>query len=216
MPLWLLSLLTTRVFALSRRQYSIRNGVYIAYAAIVSGALFTLINYFYFTIPVSRALLLIAIVASFIIIWLWHIVFEALWRSFLVKKQAFKALIIGVNRESSELVKRLQLSHHPFVPVAILDGRGAKEKHIHGVPVLGKLNKLEDTIRNFGITHLIQCSDLEQSLNLLSVCRTFCITYVLLPSVLGIVERDERIETLEGQPVTLVSPPTSHITWFFR
>lgn len=216
MPLWLLSLLTTRVFALSRRQYSIRNGVYIAYASIVSGALFTLINYFYFTIPVSRALLLIAIVASFVIIWLWHIMFEALWRSFLVKKQAFKALIIGVNRESGELIKRLQASNHPFVPVAILDGRGAKEKDIHGVPVLGKLNKLEETISKYGITHLIQCSDLEQSLNLLSVCRTFTITYVLLPSVLGIVERDERIETLEGQPVTLVSPPTSHITWFFR
>jgi hypothetical protein len=47
---------------------------------------------------------------------------------------------------------------------------------------------------------------LEQSLNLLSACRRRGITYILLPSVLGIVERDERIESLEGYAVTMVQP----------
>jgi hypothetical protein len=34
--------------------------------------------------------------------------------------------------------------------------------------------------------------------------------------VLGIVERDERIESLEGRPVTVVRPQEHWIGWFFR
>jgi hypothetical protein len=41
---------------------------------------------------------------------------------------------------------------------------------------------------------------------LLSACRRRCITYILLPSVLGIIERDERIESLDGFAVTIVRP----------
>jgi hypothetical protein len=39
---------------------------------------------------------------------------------------------------------------------------------------------------------------------------------MLLPSVLGIVERDERIELLEGRPVTVVRPGEKGWMWFFR
>ena len=126
----------------------------------------------------------------------------------------FPTLIIGVTRESKRLVELLNKGRSPLKPVAILDGRGTKETEIDGVPVRGKLNKLDDVI-NEGITHLIQCSDLEQSLNLLSACRKSRITYMLLPSVLGIVERDERIESLEGQPVTMVAPKRGWWSWFF-
>lgn len=216
LPFFLLSMLTTRVYALSRRQYSLRNGLYIAYACFMSAALFTLINYSFFKISVSRLLLGYALVLSFVLIWLLHMGYERLFRWWLTRKQQFKTLIIGDTRESNMLIKRLKESSHPFVPVAVLDGRGSKQSEIHGVPVLGKLNKLETTIKELGITHLIQCSDLEQTLNLLSACRADGITYMLLPSVMGIVERDERIETLEGQPVTMVAPKSSPFTWFFR
>ena len=78
---------------------------------------------------------------------------------------------------------------------------------------MGKLNKLEDVLNEKRITHLIQCSDLEQSLNLLGACRQKGIHYILLPSVLGIVERDERVESLEGHPVTMVSPKKGVLDW---
>jgi hypothetical protein len=39
---------------------------------------------------------------------------------------------------------------------------------------------------------------------------------MLLPSVLGIVERDEKVESLEGQPVTMVGPKESKLMWFFK
>ncbi len=89
------------------------------------------------------------------------------------------------------------------------------EKDLHGVPVLGKLDKLEETMTKKGITHLIQTSDLEHSINLLSACRKRSVAYMLLPSVLGIVERDEQIEALEGRPVTIVRPKEAAWQWFF-
>ncbi len=71
-------------------------------------------------------------------------------------------------------------------------------------------------MKEFKITHVIQCSDLEQSINLLSACRARGLTYMLLPSVLGIVERDERVESLEGKAVTVVGPESGWWNWFFR
>ena len=105
---------------------------------------------------------------------------------------AFPTLLVGVTRESRALLKTMRERRSALKPVAILDGRGVKDMEIEGVPVLGKLNKLEETLEKKKITHLIQGSDLEQSINLLSACRNRGITYIVLPSVFGIVERDDR------------------------
>jgi hypothetical protein len=93
---------------------------------------------------------------------------------------------------------------------------GTSEKEVEGVPVLGKLPKLEEALTKMGITHLIQASDLEQSLNLLGMCRTHGLHYLLLPSVLGMIERDQRIESLEGMPVISVSSGRSAWRWLFN
>lgn len=215
-PLWFITLITTRVFGLSRRQRSVRNGLYILYATIIACAVFITINYFSFQLVISRRLLVYLVVFPWVGIWFWHIVADRLLRAFLLHKQAFRALVIGITRESQFLVEHLLATNHPFRPVALLDGRGSPVKTIAGVPNVGKLNKLEAVLTDYGITHLIQCSDLEQSLNLISACRNKGITYMLLPSVLGIIERDERIESLEGHAVTAVAPQESIINWFFR
>lgn len=216
-PLWLFVILSTRSFALTRRQQSPRNGAYILYAAIVGVALFTLGYYFTFGLFFSRKLLLYALVLSTGIIWIWHILYEKILRSTLRRDPpVFRALIVGVTRESRGLIEELNRSQNPITPVSILDGRGVKDIEIHGIPVDGKLNKIEDVMKQKKITHIIQCADLEQSLNLLSICRQFGAIYMLLPSVLGIVERDERVESLEGHPVTIVSPHEKKWQWFFR
>ncbi|KKW38751.1 hypothetical protein A2454_04325 [Candidatus Peribacteria bacterium RIFOXYC2_FULL_55_14] len=216
-PVWLLVLATTRTFALTRSQATPRNAAYITYSALVGVALFTLTYYFQYAQFFSRMLLMMAFVFSAAVVWGWHCGYSAIMRRILRKNPAvFPTLIVGVTRESGRLIERLNRSNHPLKPVAILDGRGVKDGEVHGVPVRGKLNKLEDVLEQEHITHLIQCSDLEQSLNLLSACRKRGCTYLLLPSVLGIVERDERVDTLEGQPVTIVSPKEHWWTWFFR
>ncbi|ALM10181.1 MAG TPA: hypothetical protein DEB30_04330 [Candidatus Peribacter riflensis] len=218
-PLWLLVLATTRTFALTRNQRTLRNAAYIAYAALVGVALFTLAYYFRFKDSfqgVSRLLLLEAFVLTAGGTWLWHLVFDTFRRMILRRfPPSFPTLIIGVTREAQALIAQLRQHRNPLVPVAILDGHGSQEREIHGVPVLGKLDRLEEILVEKRITHLIQCSDLEQTLNLLSACQRRSITYMLLPSVLGIVERDERVESLEGHPVTVVAPEKRG-GWFFR
>lgn len=214
-PLWLVVLMTTRTFALTRRQRTIRNIAYISYCALVGVALFTLLYYFQYNAFFSRLLLVTAFVLSTVCTWVWHIIFEYILRHNLHSATEFPTLIVGVTRESRELIAKLNREKNPIKPVAILDGRGCKDTEIDGVPVRGKLNKLEEVLSE-GVTHLIQCNDLEQSLNLLSACRQKKMTYMVLPSVFGIVERDEKIETLEGQPVTMVSPKENPLMWFFR
>ncbi len=214
---WLLVLATTRTFALTRSQADVRNALYILYAAVVGAALVTLAYFFLFQGFFSRGIITIAAALSTIAIWGWHIVYEQIRRSVLHRDPpSYPTLIVGVTRESRQLVELLKKRKSPLKPVAILDGTGVKDKEIAGVPVLGKLNRLGEVLTEKKITHLIQCADLEQSLNLLSACRTQGITYMLLPSVMGIIERDERIESLEGKAVTVVSPERGMMGWFFR
>jgi len=215
-PVWLSILVATRTFALMRKQASFRTLSYLLYAAVVATAFFALGYYFFYGLFFSRLLLLQAFVFIVVFSFAWHLVFGAFSRGLLRGDHpSYPTLIIGATREAAELIRSLNQSLSPLTPVAVLDGRGTKETSVEGVPVMGKLNKLEDVLKEYGVTHLVQCSDLEQSINLLSACRSHGITYLLLPSVLGIVERDERIESLEGRPVTVVRPSEPKWKWFF-
>lgn len=216
-PVWLATLIGTRTFSLMRKQMSARTFAYVAYAGVMGTSLFALTYYFLYGLFFSRLLLVYALLGSIAFTWAWHLFFGWLSRRLMRRSPpAYPTLIVGATREAASLLRAMRENESPLTPVAILDGKGAQDPAIEGVPVVGKLNKLEDTILTHGITHLIQCSDLEQSINLLSACRSHGIAYMLLPSVLGIVERDERIETIEGRPVTVVRPPEPVWTWFFR
>jgi len=215
-PAWLVVLVSSRTFALLRKQSDPRTMAYVAYACLVGMAVFTLVYYFLFEQFFSRLLLLTALILNTVATWAWHLAYAGFLRTMLRRgTPAYPTLIIGATREAAALIQNLQQHHSPLTPVAVLDGRGTKETELSGVPVKGRLHKLEETLEQMKITHLIQCSDLEQSVNLLSACRNRGITYLLLPSVLGIVERDERVETLEGRPVTAVRPPEPLWKWFF-
>lgn len=216
-PVWLAILIGTRTFALMRKQMSIRTLAYIVFASIVAVSLFVLTYYFIYGLFFSRLLLIQALILSAVFTWGWHLLFGLISRSMMRSGEPqYPTLIVGATREAAALIKAMTDNKSPLTPVAILDGHGTHEKEISGVPVVGKLNKLEDVLREKHITHLIQCSDLEQSLNLLSACRNHKIAYMLLPSVLGIVEGDERMESLEGRQVAIVRPKESPIKWFFR
>ncbi len=208
-PAWLIVLLSTKSFSLFADQRSIRSVTGLAYAALVGTALFALGYYFAYGLFFSRLLLLFALILTFITSLLTHWLFDA-WRRQCLRRDppVYPTLIVGLTRESKALIERLNGLQSPFKPVAILDGRGTKETDVDSVPVLGRLNLLEEVIAQKKITHLIQCSDLEQSINLLSACRSRGITYMLLPSVLGIIGDKERVEMLEGLPVTIVEPST--------
>jgi FlaA1/EpsC-like NDP-sugar epimerase len=214
---WLPVLITTRTFGLTRNQMTARNAAYIVYAAVMGVALVALAYFFLFQHVFSRMLVLYAFGLSAAATFIWHVVFERCMRMLLrTNPPAYPTLLVGVTRESRQLLKLLRTHRNPLKPVAIIDVMGVPEKMIEGVPVIGKLNRLEEALQTYGITHVVQCSDLEQSINLLSACRARGITYMLLPSVLGIVEQNERIESLEGKAVAVVSPDSYRWNWFFR
>lgn len=206
-PLWLLILIALGVFHPLRNQKTIATLSHMSGAALLGVALFTLGYYFRFTAFFSRLLLIEAFFLSSIGLWAWNILMQEIIRHLLRSPPpSFPTLIIGATREAARLIQALERHKSPIVPVGILDSRGVQEERIAGVPVLGKLNMLDTVLIEKHITHLIQCSDVEHTINLLSACRAHGVTYMLLPSVLGIVERDERMESLEGFPVTVVKP----------
>lgn len=215
-PLTIAVMAQLGVFRLMRLQGSKRNIAHIIFAAAMGSALFTLTYYFLYVDFFSRLLLVYAFILSGGFLTVWHIGFEQVIRKFLrTGHPLYPTLIIGTTREAAALIKTLNDQRNPLTPVVILDGRGSNEKEINGVPVEGKLNKLEETITKYRITHLIQCSDLEQSINLLSACRNRNINYILLPSVLGMVDNNETIESIEGRQVAMVRPVQKWWHWFF-
>lgn len=214
-PFFVLVLGTTRTFALTRSQTTVRTLFYIAFSSIVGNAFFVLTFFFLFVSFLSRLLLIEAFIISTVALVVWHCMYEQILRAGLaVNPPQFPTIVIGITRESRKLLRVLRERKSPLWPVGVVDVMGTSEKEIEGVPVLGKLNTLEQSLEKLGVTHVIQCSDLEQSLNLLSLCRNRGITYGLLPSVLGIVERDERIESIEGFAAVMVSPKRSLWQWF--
>ena len=213
---WLIVMITMRNYGLSRMQKSPRNFAYIAYASVIGMAGFALSFYFLKQELFSRLLLLMAGTTSAVMIYVWHIIFDQIQRRVLRKNPpTYPTLIIGSNREAERLIQKMQSKKSPYTPVAILDGQGSSRPEISGVPVVGKLNKLEDVIREKRVTHLVQCDQLEHSINLLSVCRAHGITYMLLPFVLGVIEDQVPTEALEGQQVVSVGGKGGW-RWFFR
>lgn len=215
-PITIAVLAVLGVFRLMRNQEGKRNIAHIVFACAMGLALFTLTYYFLYVDFFSRLLLVYAFVLSTGFLVVWHIGFEQVMRKFLrMGHPLFPTLIVGMTREAAQLIQTLNDERSPLTPVAILDAKGTKEVQVGGVPVEGKLNKLEETITKYHITHLIQCSDLEQSINLLSACSNRDITYILLPSVLGMVNNNESIESIEGRQVAMVRPVKKWWHWFF-
>ncbi|TSC79240.1 MAG: hypothetical protein G01um101425_740 [Candidatus Peregrinibacteria bacterium Gr01-1014_25] len=216
-PGWLFVMVTMRNFSLSRGQATAKNLAYIAYACVIGMAGVALVFYFLNQLLFSRELLLLGGMFSVGGVFVWHATFDHLQRWLLrMGPPTYPLLIIGTNREAQRLVELLQRERSPITPVAILDGRGGGPKSVAGIPVVGKLNALEETIRRFHITHLVQCDQLEQSINLVSVCRAHGLTYLLLPFTLGVVEPYVPTETLGGKPVIAVHPRNAWWEWFFR
>ena len=168
-------------------------------------SLFTLGYYFLFGQFFSRLLLVEAGALSFIFTMIWHLAFDQ-WQRKVLRRDppAYPLLVIGVNREAERFIKLLNDRQSPFKPVAVLDSQGTSKKEIAGVPVLGKLNILEEVIKAKRPTHMVQCGNLEHVINLMSVCRQHGMTYLLLPSVVGAAVSGTS-ERIEGQPVIMVS-----------
>lgn len=200
-PVWVLALSQLGVFRLTRIQSEHRNILHLLFSCVLGLAMFTLTYYFLYDRFFSRLLLIYAGAFSFALTLVWHLAFDSWQRRVLRRKPAaYPVLVVGLSREAEKLIKHFEDRQCPLRITAILDPQGTPLKEVAGIPVLGKLDKLEAVIKDKRPTHLIQCSSLEHTINLMSVCRQHGMTYMLLPSVLGVAGGGE-VVSVEGYPL---------------
>ncbi|MSR68026.1 hypothetical protein EXS65_04385 [Candidatus Peribacteria bacterium] len=203
-PIWVAVMIGLGIFRLTRVQSDKRNILHILFACVMGLSLFTLGYYFLFGQFFSRLLLVYAGALSFVLTTIWHLAFDQ-WQRRILRKDppAYPVLIVGANREAERFIRLLNDRLSPLRPVGVLDSLGSQQKEISGVPVLGKLNVLESVIKTKRPTHLIQCSNLEHTINLVSAARQHNMTYMMLPSVLGIAQK-QSMDSIEGQAMITV------------
>lgn len=178
------------------------------FSSILQVALFAIIFYFFYQSLFSRLMLVYIAVFSLVLVYGGHVVFDKSVRFLHSKGKGgvVRTLLIGTNREAQKIVRLLQEQRSQNYIVAILDGYGSSLKEIEGIPVKGKLNKLEEVVKADKIEQIIQVDNLEQAMNLLNFAKQNGLKYVLTPSTLGAYHQDlESVNLGDEYPVLRVA-----------
>jgi len=119
-------------------------------------------------------------------------------------KIPMRTLFVGVNRETEKILQKIKKDRfRELNPVAILDARGSKKKEILGIPILGKLDKLEKVRDEKKIEAVFLCDHLEHTFNIVSFAESNFLELFIAPSILGIFS--ERIEMRKISRSPLIS-----------
>lgn len=169
------------------------------FSAILQTALFAIIYYFFYQEPYSRLILVLVAIFSLTLVYIGHLGFDKFIRFLYSKGKGgcVRTLLIGTNREAQKLIKFLKTSQSRHYVVSILDGYGSSLEEIEGVPVKGKLNKLESVVTEDKIEQIIQVDNLEQVMNIMLFAEKNKLTYILVPSVLGEYHKNIQSAALE-------------------
>jgi len=183
-------------------------------AALTGTAAFGLLFYFTQKALFSRLLLVYIFLFGSIVMISFHLLMQFIEKMLIQKGYGnIRLLIIGSNRGVKSFVRELKKNVSPYVPVAILDGYGTKQKELAGVPVLGKLNVLEKTIDEHHIDAIVQGDNVEQVVNIVHFCEKNHLDYYLLPYLLGMYQNNLKIKYLERP---LIAPDKKGHRSFFE
>lgn len=211
--LWIAALLVFRGYTPSVRFTRWIHLIKVLVAGLTGTALFGLVFYFGQKALFSRLLLFYIFLFGTGIMLLFHLIMQSIEKRMIQKGYGnVRLLIIGSNRGVKSFIKKLKKQTSPYVPVAILDGYGTREKDVAGVPVLGKLNILEETIEKERIDAIVQGDNIEQVVNIHSFCQKHQLEYYLLPYLFGAYQGDLQIRMLE-QPVISPRSPKHRSMW---
>lgn len=200
---WISSLMVFKGYTPTVRFTRVIHHVKIMVAGFTGTAAFGILFYFTQKTLFSRLLLLFIFLFGCTLLSSFHLALRQL-EIFLIKKGYgnIRLLIIGSNRGVKSFIESLKQSPSPYIPVAILDGYGTSQKEIVGVPVLGKLNILEEAIDRYHIDAIVQGDNIEQVINIVHFCEQHELDYYLLPYLLGMVQDHLTIRTLEKPLIT--------------
>jgi len=201
LPFTLAFMFFARTYKLSQQIWSWRHFQRIVFAAVMNVAVFMIFYYFLFRNFFSRLILIYVFAFTATLIYLWHAAFRKILQlAYQRETGVYRTLIIGTNRPAQAIVHQLTTVKSHIKPVAILDAYGSHHKEIHGVPVLGKMDKFEKVIREYEIDQIIQVDNLEQSVNLIQYALQNNIQYLMPPELLGIFQGHHSVENWEGMP----------------
>lgn len=205
--LWIVSLVVFRGYTPNVRFNRLIHLLKVFISGMTGTAAFGLIFYFAEKELFSRLLLIYIFVFGSALMVLFHLLMLRIERMLVQKGYGVtRLLIIGSNRGVRSFIETLQKNRSPYVPVAILDGYGTSQKEIEGVPILGKLNILEETIDSQRIDAIVQGDNIEQVVNIHSFCQQAGLDYYLLPYLFGAYQDSLRIQYLEKALITPDKP----------
>lgn len=146
-----------RLYARVWEYASVQELISILRAVSLNVLLTGLVEYLLFSLVYKRLLL---------VTWMIHILLiggsRFAWRLFRDTKlspkiQKSRTLIVGAGAAGSMTAKQMLQSHESeLVPVAFLDDDINKQKlMLHGIPVVGQINQIENVVREYKIEHII-------------------------------------------------------------
>ena len=101
-----------------------------------------------------------------------------------------KALIVGSNKTSIELIENFQKYYPYYEVVAVIDTYGKSKINTKTKPYIKKMTSIDNIIKKYKIQSIIQTDNIEQSINLIQLARKNKIEYLLAPQLLGIYKKN--------------------------
>lgn len=211
-PITLATMFFARAYRLSQRILSLRHIQRIVFVAIENVAVFMVLYYFTYRHFFSRLILVYIFALTVAFIYGWHLLFRWILQKMSQREiGVYRTLIVGVNRPAEAIIRMLIESKSHIKPVAIIDPFGGRKSMVHGVPVVGKMNRFEKAIAEHDIDMIIQVDHLEQSLNIINYALSNNLKYIMPPELLGIFQGHQTLEEVEGMPMFKVH---AHHKWW--
>jgi len=200
---WIISLIIFRGYSPNVRFNRMIHLLKVLVSSVTGTAAFGLIFYFTEKELFSRLLLVYMFVFGSVVMISFHLCMSFLEKRLILKGYGnIRLLIIGSNRGVKMLLSTLKKNVSPYVPVAILDGYGTSQKELEGVPILGKLNILEEVVEKYHIDAVVQGDNIEQVMNIVHFCNQQGLDYYLLPYLLGMYQENLKIQYMETALIT--------------
>ncbi len=169
----------------------------------------SLITFFLRQFAFSRLILLVGFAASFLLLGFIRFLRKNLGSSVKSGRGSFnsvRVLIVGLNDQTTELVRKLQgkVEKNYEVVGVLSDTESKMASSNEGIPLLGELSDISDVIQNQRINQvlfLLNALSYKEILHVMTKYRQTGITYKVVPESLDYVIGKANVEYLEDTPV---------------
>lgn len=178
--------------------------------AIASGTLLGFL-FIYRGLWFSRLVITLAAGIAIALMWLLRFILKTSRRwLYSLGAGRYNVLIVGAGEMGQTLARKLKIDKSSGgVPVGFADDDPASaKKTFEGVPVLGKLSKIKDLIKQHKIDEVIFASDnipYQKILDIVTECEILRVKFKIVPGILEIIASRVNIEDIGGIPLVTIS-----------